>query len=98
MSMPTEREALLRAAGVGLLTNQDDLTAIRAKVGYANSRIENIATRNASESVSLEYAKGSLLEANPYETTIRLEEVQFQLQSLYTVTTKTSKLSFVNFL
>lgn len=93
-----EREVLLRTAGERLLTNQDDLTAIRAKVGYAEARIESIATRNASESVSLEYAKGSLLEADPYETAIRLEEVQFQLQSLYTVTAKTSKLSLVNFL
>ena len=93
-----EREVLLRTAGERLLTNQDDLTAIRAKVGYAEARIESIATRNASESVSLEYAKGSLLEADPYETAMRLEEVQFQLQSLYTVTAKTSKLSLVNFL
>ena len=94
----SERSALLLEAGEGLLRNQDDLTSLRAQVGFAEGRIEIMATRNASESVSLEYAKGTLLAADPYETAIRLEEVQFQLQSLYAVTVKTSQLSLVNFL
>lgn len=94
----SERRALLLAAGQGLFQAQDGLTALRAQVGYSEERIENIATRNASESLSLEYAKGTLLGADPYETASRLEEVQFQLQSLYAVTVKTSQLSLVNFL
>ena len=93
-----ERRALLLAAGEGLLTNQEDLSAVRAKVGYLEARIENAATRNASENLSLQYARGSLLGADPYETATRLEEVQFQLQSLYAVTVKSSQLSLVNFL
>lgn len=93
-----ERRDLLFAAGEGMLQNQDDLTSLRAQVGFAEARIDSIVTRNASESVSLEYAKGTLLAADPYETATRLEEVQFQLQSLYAVTVKTSQLSLVNFL
>ena len=93
-----ERSALLMAAGEGMLQNQDDLTSLRARIGFAEARIDSVATRNASESVSLEYAKGTLLAADPYETATRLEEVQFQLQSLYAVTVKTSQLSLVNFL
>jgi flagellar hook-associated protein 3 FlgL len=81
-----------------MLQNQDDLTSLRAQIGFAEARIDSMATRNASESVSLEYAKGTLLAADPYETATRLEEVQFQLQSLYAVTVKTSQLSLVNFL
>ena len=94
----TERSELLLAAGEGMLQNQDDLTSLRAQIGFAEARIDSMATRNASESVSLEYAKGTLLAADPYETATRLEEVQFQLQSLYAVTVKTSQLSLVNFL
>jgi flagellar hook-associated protein 3 FlgL len=94
----TERSNLLLTAGEGLLKNQDGLTSLRAQVGFAEARIDNVMTRNASESVSLEYAKGTLLAADPYETATRLEEIQFQLQSLYSVTVKTSQLSLVNFL
>jgi flagellar hook-associated protein 3 FlgL len=86
------------AAGEGLITNQEDLTAVRAKVGYIEARIENAATRNESENRSLQFARGSLLGTDPYETATRLEEVQFQLQSLYAATDKTSQLSLVNFL
>jgi flagellar hook-associated protein 3 FlgL len=95
---PEERSALLQAAGEGLLASQDGLTSLRSEVGYAESRIENHATKNATESVSLEYAKGTLLASDPYEAATRLEEVQFQLQSLYTLTARASQLSLVNFL
>lgn len=93
-----ERSTLLLTAGEGVLQNQGGLTTLRAKVGYSEARIDATATRNASEAVSLEYAKGTLLAADPYETATRLEEVQFQLQSLYAVTVKTSQLSLVNYL
>ena len=94
----TERKALLQAAGDGMLQNQTDLTALRARVGYAEARIETVTIGNANEKLSLEYAKGALLGADPYDTATRLEEVQFQLQSLYAVTVKASQLSLVNFL
>lgn len=94
----SERSALLLAAGEGMMENQDDLTSLRAQIGFAEARIDSMATRNSSESLSLEYAKGTLLAADPYETATRLEEVQFQLQSLYAVTVKASQLSLVNFL
>ncbi len=93
-----ERSVLLYAAGQGLLQNQEDLTSLRSKVGYAEARIDSFISKNATESVSLEYAKGTLLAADPYEAATRLEEVQFQLQSLYTLTARTSQLSLVNFL
>ncbi|MEP4978836.1 flagellin [Ascidiaceihabitans sp.] len=94
----TERAALLNDAGVGLMTNAADVTALRANIGFIEERIDDIATRNSIESTSLEYAKGALLSVDPYETATRLEEVQFQLQSLYTVTVRSSELTLVNFL
>lgn len=94
----SERRELLSISGEGILQNQDGLTALRAQIGYSEARIDSAATRNASEKISLEYAKGALLTADPYETATRLDEVQFQLESLYAVTVKTSRLSLVNFL
>lgn len=92
-----KREALDRV-GTLLFQNQADLTALRASVGSAQARVDDFATRHAAELTSLAFAKGALLQADPYETATKLEEVQFQLQSLYTVTARMSDLSLVNFL
>lgn len=93
-----QKQDLLSRAGRDLLGFQDALTAVRADVGSTQERIDRIATRNNTQSTSLEYAKGALLGADPYETATKLEEVQFQLQSLYTVTARMSDLTLVNFI
>lgn len=93
-----ERKDILLSSGEGLIAAQDNLTSLRASIGFTEARIDQIATRNASELTSMEYAKGSLLAADPFETVTRLEEVQFQLQSLYTITSRSSDLKLVNFL
>lgn len=97
LSSDQKRELLSRAA-TDLLSAQTDLTAIRASVGASQERISQIESRNSAERTSLEFAKGALLGADPYETATKLEEVQFQLQALYTVTARMSDLSLVNFI
>lgn len=92
------KQEILSEVSSGLFSNQPDLTALRAKVGSAQARIETVTTQNAAEETSLAFAKGALLQADPYETATKLEEVQFQLQSLYTVTARMSDLSLVNFI
>lgn len=93
-----EKQVIFSEAGSGLFANQADLTAMRANVGSAQARIDAVTTKNAAEETSLTFAKGALLQADPYETATKLEEVQFQLQSLYTVTARMSDLSLVNFI
>ena len=93
----TDRQELLAEAGRSLFSTQTDMTALRAKIGSAQARIDEVGARNATEQTSLQFAKGALLQADPYETATELEAVQFQLQSLYTVTARMSDLSFVNF-
>lgn len=93
-----EKAALYMASGGQLLAGQDDITMLRANVGFAEARIETIAARNSAESTSLSFAKAALLEVDPFEAATKLEEVQFQLQSLYSVTVRMSQLSLVNFL
>jgi len=92
-----DKRELLDLAGRDLFQAQTGLTAARASVGSAQERIDVLQTRNSTEQTSLEYAKGALLQADPYETATKLEEVQFQLQSLYTVTARMADLSLVNF-
>ncbi|SFT57127.1 flagellin [Sedimentitalea nanhaiensis] len=89
---------LFMAAGAGLLSSQDQLAGVRADVGFAQARIEEAQIRNASARTGLEYTRGALLAADPFETATRLEEAQFQLESLYTVTVRSSQLSLLNFM
>ncbi len=89
---------LFSKTGEALLVAQDNVVSLRAEVGFVESRIEGIAARNAAEVTSMEFAKAGLLAIDPYEAATQLEEVQFQLQSLYSVTVRMSQLSLANFL
>jgi flagellar hook-associated protein 3 FlgL len=92
------QNALLKTAGEGLLNDDQSLTGLRAEMGYAQSRIEVASSRTSAARTSLEFARNELLAADPFETASRLEEVQFQLESLYTVTARASRLSLLSFL
>lgn len=89
---------LFGKAGQALLIAGDEVIALRAEVGFVEARIEKITARNAAEVTSMEFAKQALLAVDPYEAATKLEEAQFQLQSLYSVTVRMSQLSLVNFL
>lgn len=94
----SERVALLTGAGNGLLNNHRALIETSAEIGAAEGRIENAMARNNASSSSLEQARNALVSVDRYETATRLEEVQFQLESLYAVTVRTAHLSLLNFL
>jgi flagellar hook-associated protein 3 FlgL len=95
---PATQTGLFTQLGVDLANAQVETVKLRAQVGAAEARVEQAATRNASARTSAEYARGALIGADPYETAARLQTVQFQLESLYSVTVRNSNLSLVNFL
>ncbi len=94
----TARNALMRSAGEGLLTKSDALVGIQADLGFAESRIAQSESRIASELSALEIARNSLVAMDPYDTASELEEVQFQLETLYTITARSSRLNLASFL
>ena len=93
-----ERQSLATQAGERLLTNQDELTDLRSNLGFAQSRIEQSVTRIAAEMNSLEIARAELLSVDNFKTATELETVQIQLETLYTLTARSSRFSLVNFL
>ncbi|WP_254442622.1 flagellin [Ruegeria arenilitoris] len=95
---PDAKTALFRQLGVDLADNEADNIKLQARVGTAEERIEQAATRNAAARTSLEISKNNLIAADPESTATQLKAVQFQLESLYTVTVRNSTLSLVNFL
>jgi flagellar hook-associated protein 3 FlgL len=97
LSVPQKSE-LFGINGLGLQSNQDQMTDLRARIGFVEQRIELISVRNSAEATSTEFARNQLLAADPFETATELENVQFYLQGLYAVTVRNSQLSLVNFL
>lgn len=92
------QEQVFAAAGEGLLSAQSDLTTKIGDLGFKQQRIEETQVRLAAEKTSLDAARSSLIEADPYKTALELEDVQRRLQSLYSVTARSAQLSLVNFL
>lgn len=94
----TTRNELLRDSGETMLSLQSHLSGARSGLGDSQARIEEIAVRNAAERSALTLARNTLLEADPYETAVRLADAQFRLESLYAATVRTAQLSLVRFL
>jgi flagellar hook-associated protein 3 FlgL len=92
------RQDLQETAGLALIENQDALTSLRADLGFAEARIEEIGVAIAAERTTLDFARESLLGIDEYETATRLENTQFQIEALYTVTARLSGLSLLGYL
>jgi len=89
---------LMTRAGEQLVTAQDDLAILQSAVGSVQARIETAATVNSAETSALEIARSKILGVDPYEVATRLEETRTQLETLYTITARSSRLSLVDFL
>lgn len=94
----TQKNELLQKSTPGVLTSNDEMIRLQAKVGVIENRIETMSVRHSSERSAFEMARSNLLSIDPFEAATELEQVQFQLQSLYAITARSSKLSLVNFL
>ncbi|MBZ8117557.1 flagellar biosynthesis protein FlgL [Roseovarius sp. LXJ103] len=92
------RLAMLRGASDGMRIQIDAITDIRANLGFAEARIEQSSTRISTELTGLSMARNDLLSVDIFETASKLEDVQRQLETLYTLTARNSRLNLVNFL
>lgn len=93
-----EANNVLKDAGNKLISAQEGLISTQARLGFAQEQLQDWTVRTKTEIAGLEYAKGALLSVDPYETATRLQAAQAQLEGLYSVTVRLSKLSLVNFL
>lgn len=92
------RSDLARRAGEKLAGSHSTIVQLAARLGTTEATIQNTATRNDAEKDALQTARLNLLSVDPYETATKLQQVQSQLETLYTLTARASRLSLVNFL
>ncbi|GAA6208932.1 hypothetical protein NBRC116601_22250 [Cognatishimia sp. WU-CL00825] len=81
-----------------LHSSMADLTAYRAELGTAQSRIEAVLTQNSAERTAQMMSRNALIAVDAFETATKLENVQFQMESLYAVTARLSRLSLAAYL
>lgn len=94
----SEQALLLQSAGESLLTAGDNQTIMRASLGSAEAHIENVVTQTTTEIAALEIVRTELLAVDPYAAASELEAVQTQLETLYALTARMSRLSLVDYL
>lgn len=93
----TKRQ-LLEAAGTGLFAAAPDLIGLQARVGFIESRVGDTLAENAAEQTGLGIAQNNLIQADPFETASRLQAVQIQLETHFSVTARLSQLSLLRFI
>jgi flagellar hook-associated protein 3 FlgL len=94
----SEQTKLLRIAGNKMLSVAEMQTGVRAGIGTTQAHIDNVTAQTVSEISALGIARNDLLNIDPYETASELEAVQTQLETLYALTSRVSRLSLVDFL
>lgn len=95
---PEQQGELVRKTTDAVFAANDDVLALQTKVGLSQEQLASRSVRNSAERSTLEMARNDLRSIDPFEAATELEQVQFQLQSLYAITSRMSQLSLVNFL
>lgn len=90
--------SLSQAAGKRLVDSQNPLSAAMSSIGIRQETVAKTQTSNAAETSTLTIAKNALIEADPYETATALKEIEANIETLYTLTSRLSKLSLVGYL
>ncbi|MFD1880638.1 flagellin [Paracoccus pacificus] len=89
--LAAESGRMIMNAGTGIIEQQ-------GKLGAIEEHIEKASRRNEAEETSLKIARTTLIGTDPFETAQQLTTVQTQLESVYAVTARLSRLSLANYL
>ncbi len=90
------RADLFRAAGDRLLAAQDGVTELRATVGQVEAQIETAEARLAAETSAAELARSELVGTDRFEAATRLKDAERQLELVYEVTARLSRLTLLD--
>jgi len=93
-----QRRQLAQSSAEALLGNAGAMTGVQARIGDAQARLDTQLLQFSTERDALTLSRGALVGVDPYEAATRLEEARTQLETLYTVTARTSRLSLTGYL
>ena len=95
---PAEQRALILGAGSAMIEADRNIVSEIARVGLLQQSAEQAQVANAAALTILGARRNDMRSADPFETAAALSEVQSQIEAMYAVTARLSKLKLVNFL
>lgn len=95
---PIEQGLLARMSGEGLVAADSDLIDLKSSIGIVEAQIERANVEVRTEIQALQIARNELISVDPFETAVKLENAQLQLETFYSVTARLSGLSLVNYI
>lgn len=93
-----ERARLAATAGQELMRGEEARITLQARIGAVEAQIETARTRNGAEETALGILRSETGSVDPYEAATRLETIRTQLESLYLVTARVSRLSLTEYM
>jgi flagellar hook-associated protein 3 FlgL len=90
--------AMLGEAGNQLLAAKEGVLDLRASVGGLQEALEDAKARRTSERATLDLARTKLVSTDPLETASTYQQLELQLESIYTITSRLANLRFANFM
>jgi flagellar hook-associated protein 3 FlgL len=93
-----ERAELLRHSAEALLSADFGLTRLRADLGSNEARLEDQKTELSARKTALDLMSNDMALADPFEAAGRLQALQLQLETHYTVTARLARLSLSEYL
>jgi flagellar hook-associated protein 3 FlgL len=92
------RQTLQRQSAEALISVAAPLASAQGQLGYIQAQVEDASTRNSAQISSYSIARNTLVSSDPFDTATRLEAVQTQLETQYTLTARLSRLSLTEYL
>lgn len=93
-----EQGDIARRAGERMIASNDALVELQASIGVSEQQVARATVEVASQADGLQVARTGLIEVDPYETAVKLQNAEVQLQTVYAVTARLSRLSLVEYL
>lgn len=97
-TQPDLQRSIASSAGGKLDSSQTARAGLSARLGMTEAQIEAAKTRNANEETALQITRNDLVSVDPYETATKLQEQQTQLETIYALTARMSRLSLLDYL
>ncbi|MCV6591678.1 MAG: flagellin [Silicimonas sp.] len=93
-----ERGQLAQISGFELVEANDEIINLQADIGASEGQLGRARAEVMAESEMLQMTRTRLVEADPYETAVELQSAETQLQTLYTITSRLSRLTLTGYL
>lgn len=92
------RFEIAETAALGLIEADIRITRDRAAMGVSQGLLSAAESQVETERQALALARTALAEKDPFETASELEAIQTQIETLYTVTARNSRLNLMEYL